>query len=95
MCVIPDKKLPARDFLNSAIDISPQTRILYVHADQWVEHGRTLQFRVTSAPLYNFDKIRICTGLISIRSAFKCAFHCQTIAFFSARFWICEYFTLD
>jgi len=32
-----------------------------------------------------FDKRLICTGLISIGSAYQCAFYCQTIAFFRAR----------
>jgi len=42
-----------------------------------------------------FDKRRICTGLISIWSAYKCAFHWQTITFFRARIRISEYFTLN
>jgi len=29
-----------------------------------------------------FHKGRICTGLISIRSAYECVFYCQAITFF-------------
>jgi len=53
---------------------------------------RILQFGVT----FNCCTIWLKTHLYRLNlDAYKCVFYCQTIVFFRARIWTCEYFTLN
>jgi len=55
-----------------------ESSVLCTHKDHLVLrlHGKYSRFTLLrSSPLYNLTKGGICTGLISIRSAYKCVFY--------------------